>query len=172
MALAPILRLRAGVRLASLLLLWIDRLAALEHRNEALDLLLPPGFGLHIVNAEGEREAILCAECREHCFGLGLGVDGGLEIIGDLHVLAAIGARPASVGLGRLDFREPVPGHPAFLDEPGDIVDIDLAPDALPAARRITLQIAPVVKALANGIDPAPAEADIDGFLGRDRLAS
>src|ERR1700722_7430872 len=40
----------------SFLPLRVDRLAALEHLDEGLDLLLPPGFGLHVVDAEGQRE--------------------------------------------------------------------------------------------------------------------
>src|SRR5918994_1378348 len=61
-------------------------------------------------------------------------------------------------------------GHPAFRDEPGDFVDIDLAPDAALAAARVALQITLVVKALAHRVDPAPAEANVDRLLGCDRL--
>jgi hypothetical protein len=60
-------------------------------------------------------------------------------------------------------------GHPTFLDQPGDVVDVDLAPGALPAARRVALQIALVVEPLAHGVDPTPAQHDVDGLLGRDR---
>ena|SRR6266700_2011732 len=74
----------------SFLGLRVDRLSALEHFDEGLDLLLPPGFGLHVVHAEGQREAVLLAEVLQHCLCLGLSVDGGLEIVGDLHVLAAL----------------------------------------------------------------------------------
>ena len=61
-------------------------------------------------------------------------------------------------------------GHPALLDQPGDIVDVDLAPDALLPARRVALQEAFVVEALAEAVDPAPAQHDVDRLLGRDRL--
>jgi hypothetical protein len=60
-------------------------------------------------------------------------------------------------------------GHQAHIDQPGDIVDVDLAPDALPGARRVALEIAGGVEALADRVDPAPAEDDVDGFLRRDR---
>jgi hypothetical protein len=50
------------------------------------------------------------------------------------------------------------------------IVDIDSAPDAFPAARRIALEKALLIESLAQAVDPAPAEHDIDGFLGIDRF--
>src|ERR1700730_16003291 len=60
----------------SLLGLRVDRLSALEHFDEGLDLLLPPGFGLHVVDAEGQRETVLLAEVLQHCLCLRLSVDG------------------------------------------------------------------------------------------------
>src|SRR5580704_15822836 len=60
----------------SFLWLRVDRLATLEHLDEGLDLLLPPGLGLHVVDPEGQCEAVLRAEFPQHCPGLGLGVDG------------------------------------------------------------------------------------------------
>src|SRR4029079_7645353 len=85
----------------SFLALGMDGLAALEHRDKGLDLLFSPRFGFHIVGAKGQRETVLHTELRQHgpCFRLG--IDRGLEIGGDLHVLAAlVGAPPASVDLG------------------------------------------------------------------------
>src|ERR1700733_14970016 len=99
-----------------------------------------------------------------------LGINGGLEIVGYLHIFGAlVGAVPTPIGLSRLNRLEPVPGHPAFLDEPCDVVDIDLAPDALLAAARVALQIALVVKAFAHRVDPAPAKHDVDGFKRGNR---
>src|SRR3981189_1854352 len=40
----------------SFLALRVDRLAALEHGDESLDLLLPSGLGLHIMRAKRQRE--------------------------------------------------------------------------------------------------------------------
>ena len=79
-----------------------NRLAALEHRDERFDFLLPSGFGFHVVGPKRKREAVLRAEFRQHSLCLGLGIDRGLQIVGDFHVLAVIGARPAPVGLGRI----------------------------------------------------------------------
>jgi hypothetical protein len=36
-------------------------------------------------------------------------------------------------------------GHPAFVDQPRDVIDIDLAPDAFRLAMRVALQKALVV---------------------------
>jgi hypothetical protein len=63
-------------------------------------------------------------------------------------------------------------GHPAFFDQPRDIIDVDLAPDAFPCARRVALEKALVVETLAGAIDPAPAKHDVDGLLRRDRFES
>jgi hypothetical protein len=64
---------------------------------------------------------------------------------------------------------QPVLGHSAFLDQPGDIIDVDLAPRAFPAARCVALQITLVVKTFADSVDPAPAKRDVDRLLRRDR---
>src|SRR5689334_2090814 len=53
--------------------LRVDRLAALEHFNEGLDLPLPPCFSPHIVQAERHGEAVLRVELLQHSFGGGLG---------------------------------------------------------------------------------------------------
>src|SRR5258705_280483 len=98
---APVI---AGRSQSSFLALRVDRLAALEHRDESLDLLLPTGFGFHVVSAKGQREPVLRTEFRQHCLCFGLCIDRRLQIAGDLHILAAlIGAHPAPVGLGRID---------------------------------------------------------------------
>src|SRR4029453_19575401 len=101
---------------------------------------------------------------------LGLGGDGGPQISGDHRALAPVGAAPAPVGLGGLDLLETVLGHPAFLDQPGDIVDVDLAPDTLLGARRVALQEALGIETLAQAVDPAPAQHDVDRLFRRDRL--
>lgn len=120
---------------------------------------------------ESQCETVLLTEFRQHSLGFGLSIDGDLQIGGDLHVLAAlVGAIPAPVGLRSLDMRQAVLGHYAFFDEPRDIVDVDLAPGALPGARRITLQEALLIEPFALAVDPAPAENDIDSFFGRDRF--
>src|SRR5450432_319264 len=62
--------------------LRVKGLTTLEHFDEGLDLLFPPGRGLHVVSAEGQREAVLSAEFLQHFLRLGLGVDGSLEIVG------------------------------------------------------------------------------------------
>ena len=116
----------------------MNRLTALEHFDERRDLLLPPGYRLRVVHAKGQRESVLRAERRQHPLGLRLRVDGRLEIVGDRHVLAAsVGAIPAPVGLRCLRLLEPMLGHPAFRDQPSDVVDIDLAPHGTFAAMRI-----------------------------------
>src|SRR3954463_7150829 len=140
--------------------LGVNRLTALEHFDERRDLLLPPGYGLRVVHAKGQRESVLRAEPRQHPLGLRLRVDGSLEIVGDRHVLAAsVGAIPAPVGLRCLHLLEPMLGHPAFRDQPGDVVDIDLAPDAALAAARVALQITLVVKALAHRAEVAQKDS-------------
>jgi hypothetical protein len=60
-------------------------------------------------------------------------------------------------------------GHPPFGDQPLDIVAIDLAPHALAAARHIALHERFFVPALADGIDPAPAQGGVDRLDRRYR---
>src|SRR5690606_26935018 len=98
-------------------------------------------------------------------------IDGGLQVLRNLHILdAVIGAIPPAVGLGRVDLPQPLFGHTARFDQAGDIVDIDLAPDAPSAARRVALEKALLVEALADSIDPAPAKRHVDGFHRADRF--
>src|SRR5882672_10383204 len=130
----------------------MDRLAALEHGDEGLDLPSSTALGLHVLGAEGQREAVLSAELVEHAPSPGLGVDGGLQIVRDLVALDPVGAIPAPVGLGGLDLAKAVLGHPPFFDQPGDIVDVDLAPRAPATARRVALHEALVVKSLADAV--------------------
>ena len=122
------------------------------------------------MGTEGQRKTVLRAELCQHGLCFRLGIDRGLQIPGDLHVLAVIGARPAPVGFGLIDLPQAVFGHPAFPDQAGDIVDIDLAPDTFLCARRVALQKALVVKPLAQAIDPAPAQDNVDRLLRRDRF--
>jgi len=121
------------------------------------------------VGAEGQGETVLGAEFRQHRFRLRLGVDRCLKVVRDGHALAAaIGAGPAAIGLRRLDLFQTVFRHPALGDQSGDIVDIDLAPDALPRPRRVALQVACRIETLAHCVDPAPAQDDIDRLFRRD----
>ena len=117
------------------------------------------------MQAEGEGVAVLRAQGGEGGAGGGVGVDRGLEVGGDRHAAGAgVGALPAAIGLGGLDMGEAVLGHPAFGDQAGDVLDVDLAPGALAAARGVALQVAGGVEALADRVDPAPAERDVDGL--------
>ena len=149
----------------------MDGLAVLQHLDEGRDLLLPSGLGLHVERAEGQREAVL----RTRASRTSPGPSGSASIAASrssgIFVLAAC-CRP------RPSARRPSPprpapspccSHPGLLDQPRDVVDVDLAPDALLAARRVALQEALVVEALADAVDPAPAEHHVDGLLGRDR---
>src|SRR5258706_4298551 len=61
-------------------------------------------------------------------------------------------------------------GHPAFVDQPCDVIDVDPAPDTFPFAPRVALEIALVVETFADAIDPTPAKYDVDGFLRSDRF--
>src|SRR2546423_29162 len=98
-----------------------------------------------------EGVAILRGKLCQHRPGLRLGIDRGLKVGRNLHALAAVvGATPTPVGLGGLDMFEPMLGHAPFLDQPGDVVDIDRAPDAFTAARREALQIALRVEGLRH----------------------
>src|SRR4051812_40091442 len=82
----------AGLRLILVhplsLALRMDRLAALEHRDKILDLLLSSSLGFHIERAKRQRKPILRAELRQHRSRLGFGIDRGLQVAGDLAVLA------------------------------------------------------------------------------------
>lgn len=149
--------------------LRVDGFAALQHFHEGEDPFVPGGFGFDVVEAEGEGEAVLGAEGGEGGGGLGLSVDGGLEGGGDLHLLAAlVGTIPAAISFGGLDVFEAVRGHAALSDEAGDVVDIDLAPDAFAATGSIPLEVALFVEAFADGVDPAPAKDNVDGLFGGD----
>jgi len=83
---------------------------------------------------------------------------------------ALVGACPAPVGLGLIDLLQAVLGHPAFINQPCDIIDVDLAPDTFVFARRVALEKAVVVETFAEAIDPTPAQDDVDGFLRIDRF--
>src|SRR5712672_541692 len=61
-------------------------------------------------------------------------------------------------------------GHPAFADQPCDVIDVDPAPDAFLLARRVALEIALVVETFADAIDPTPAKHHVDGLLRSDRF--
>src|SRR5258705_12242274 len=61
-------------------------------------------------------------------------------------------------------------GHPAFADQPCDVIDVDPAPDAFLLARRVALEIALVVETFADAIDPTPAKYHVDGLLRSDRF--
>src|SRR3981189_2553994 len=61
-------------------------------------------------------------------------------------------------------------GHPAFVDQPRDVIDVDPAPDAFLLARRVALEIALVVETFADAIDPTPAKYHVDGLLRSDRF--
>lgn len=118
----------------------IDRLPTLQHFHERTNLFCPAFFGLHVVNAKREGIAIVRVELLEHPTRLGFRVDRGEEIIGQLHLLAAlISSRPTAVGLCSVYVRETEFGHLAFLDQTGNILNIDLAPHALFPSRRVAL---------------------------------
>ena len=69
------------------------------------------------MNAHGKNAAILGAELRQHGTRFGFGIDSGLEVGQDLHVLAAgIGAIPAAVGFGGFDVFQAVLSHAARFD--------------------------------------------------------
>lgn len=133
------------------------------------DFLIAHGANIQIVEAEDQREAVLRRQRLEHRLGCGIGIDRALEVFGDRIVLHRICAVPAAVGLGGVDMTLAVLGHPPRLGQAGDIVDIDLAPHALGAARGVALEVAALVKALADAVDPAPAQADMDRLHRRDR---
>ena len=59
--------------------------------------------------------------------------------------------------------------HPAIGDQLRYGIYIDLAPDAFTAPPCVALQKAFVVKALADGVDPAPAQCHLNGVRGCDR---
>lgn len=59
-------------------------------------------------------------------------------------------------------------GHAAIVDRAGDGRHIDLAPDAFWAPPGVALQKAFVVKAFADGVDPAPAQRHLDGLCQGD----
>src|SRR5207249_4680659 len=84
---------------------------------------------------------VMSAKLVQHLLRFRLGVDRRLQVGRDCHLLRpAIGAVPAAVGLRRLDLAQAMLRHAARLHQAGDIVDVDPAPDALPAARRVALQ--------------------------------
>src|SRR5690606_10717704 len=82
---------------------------------------------------------------------------------------ARVRAVPAAVRLGSLDLLEPVLRHAPLRDKPRDVGYVDLAPDALGSPRRVPLQEALVIEALADAIYPAPTEDDVDSLFRRDR---
>jgi len=65
-------RLRVGCPVL-LLSLRVDRLAAFEHVDQGLDLLLASCRCLHVVDAKGERKAVLLTQARQHLSGIGPG---------------------------------------------------------------------------------------------------
>ena len=66
--------------------------------------------GPEVVQAEGQREAVLRGQPLEGRLRRRVRGDGGAKLVGDLHVArAAVGAIPAAVGLGGLDVGRPCP---------------------------------------------------------------
>lgn len=57
-------------------------------------------------------------------------------------------------------------GHAAGGLQPGDVVTVDLAPDALRPARREALQVRAFVERLPDAVDPAPAERHVQRLCG------
>ena len=58
----------------------MDRLAPFKHGDEVLDLPLSTGWGLHVVGAEREGEAVLLGQPLQHGARRRAGVDRRLEV--------------------------------------------------------------------------------------------
>jgi hypothetical protein len=78
-------------------------------------------------------------------------------------------ARPAAIGLRRVDLLLAVRGHAPRLRQPRDVRAVDLTPDALRAARRVSLQVRAFIEPLADAVDPSPAQHDVERFRSRHR---
>jgi hypothetical protein len=77
--------------------LWVDGLAAREHRDETLDASRAGVAALGLVNPVEDRVSVLAAEASEHRFGTRLKVERGGEVCRYLdRCLACIGSIPAS----------------------------------------------------------------------------
>src|SRR5262245_60542814 len=57
--------------------------------------------------------------------------------------------------------------HTARRGQPGHVLAIDLAPDALRSTRRVPLQKRAAVEGLADAVDPPPTECHIERLCGR-----
>ena len=72
---------------------------------------------------------------------------------------AGVGALPAAVGLGGLDWARPCSRHPAFGDQARDVLDVDPAPEALARRAGCSAAGSSLVEALAEWRRSSPSRA-------------
>src|SRR5262245_50851689 len=150
-----------------------DRLPAREHGDERRDLSRAPGGRFHCVGAEREREEVQPVERAERPLRTRVGRDGRAQVARDggrrRCANRSIRGVPAAVGLRGVDRTLAMGCHAPSGDEPRDVLAVDLAPPALASARRVPLQERPVVETLAQAVDPAPTQDDVERLRRRDR---
>jgi len=108
-------------------------------------------------------------ELLKHLPGFGFCVNGSEEIIRYRHLLSAlVSSIPAAIRLRSINVLEAMGSHPALPCKPRDILDVNLTPDALLTARRVSLQKTLAIECSAQTVNPAPTESGVDSLLGSD----
>src|SRR5580765_8401202 len=148
-----------------------DGFYARQHRHQRRDFPGAAGRRLHVVGPKRQREEVLAAEGPERLASPRARVDRGAKVRGKgvcgRAAHGRIGRGPAAVGLGLIDLPAAVRSHAAGRSQAGDMVTVDLAPYAPRRARCVPLQERAFVEALANAVNPSPAERHIQRLRGR-----
>ncbi len=150
----------------------MDRLAALEHRDEFAQAALAGLGSLRLVEAVEDRVAVGAVELGEEGGRCGAGVELTPKVVGDLGGAGAlVGGLPAAVGFGRLDLGQPGRPDRAALEQTFALLAIELRPATARAARGEALEEVLVVEAALLAVDPAEAEGQLECLgIGDARL--
>src|SRR5260221_7240887 len=148
-----------------------DRLAGRERRHQRRDLSGPARRRLHVVRAEREREQVHLTERLEGQARPRIGLDRDAQIVRDRRGRRRADGRvrssPSAIGLGGVDLPLTRGLHAAGPGQPLHVLAVDLAPDALGPPRREALEERFRIEALADAIDPAPAQRGVHGLRVR-----
>src|SRR5262245_24682808 len=150
-----------------------DGFATGEHGHQRRDFARAAGGRLHRIGAEREREEVLLVEGAKSLLRTRVRIYADAQVARESrHGSSAdrsVGRLPAAVALRSVDLALAVRRHTASGDESRDVLAVDLTPPALAPARRVPLQERPLVERLAEAVDPAPAQDDVERLRRRHR---
>src|SRR4029450_1232120 len=153
--------------------LWVRRFIAFQHIDQRSDFPRTSSWCLHVGGAKRECIEVLPPQRLKRLPCTRTGMDCFSQIVGEIVVQRAAHRRvrrvPTAIGLRRVHLPLSVRRHAPGLRQPRDVLTVDLTPDALRPARRVSLQIGAFIECLADAIDPSPAQHDVERFRNRDR---